>query len=200
MPLTDLLGYAASLTVIAAFCMRTMLPLRILAIASNVLFAMYGLFDHVYAVLVLHAVLFPINLYRLLPILRLRRSFRASKVGGLSIGQYLPLLRQRRLTAGTKLFSKGDAADSLFYVGQGELDVVEIGAVCHPGDWIGEIGVFAPDHRRTASIACRTDCVLFELSERKAQELCFQDPAFGYALLKLIAMRYVSSARLYASR
>ncbi|MFI5025115.1 MAG: cyclic nucleotide-binding domain-containing protein [Alphaproteobacteria bacterium] len=177
-----------------------MLPLRILAIASNVLFSMYGLFDHHNAVLVLHAALFPINLYRLLQILRLLRSVRASQVGGLAVGQFLPLLRQRRLPAGATLFRAGDTADSLFYVGQGELDVVELGVVCHAGDWIGEIGVFAPDQRRTATITCRTDCVLFELSEGKAKELCFQDPAFGYALIKLIAMRYVASARLYASR
>jgi len=38
----EVLGYAASATVLASFCMSTMIPLRILALASNVLFAPYG--------------------------------------------------------------------------------------------------------------------------------------------------------------
>ena len=35
----DLLGYAASATVLATFCMNTMIPLRATAILSNILFA-----------------------------------------------------------------------------------------------------------------------------------------------------------------
>ena len=38
---TDLIGYAASATVLATFCMTTMLYLRLLAIASNLLFHVF---------------------------------------------------------------------------------------------------------------------------------------------------------------
>ena len=67
----ELLGYAASLAVLLTFCMSTMIPLRILALASNVLFILYGYFDNLQPVLLLHATLLPVNLYRLFQFQRL---------------------------------------------------------------------------------------------------------------------------------
>ena|SRR5579863_1628326 len=62
----NLLGSIASASVLATFCMSTMLPLRAVAICSNVLFAAYGSVAHIYPVLVLHIILLPINFVRLL--------------------------------------------------------------------------------------------------------------------------------------
>ena len=61
----NLLGYIASASVFATFCMSAMVPLRAVAILSNVLFAAFGALAHVYPVLVLHAVLLPVNVGRL---------------------------------------------------------------------------------------------------------------------------------------
>jgi hypothetical protein len=61
----EVLGYAASACVLASFCMRAMIPLRVTAICSNVLFAVFGGVAHIYPVLVLHVVLFPVNVARL---------------------------------------------------------------------------------------------------------------------------------------
>jgi CRP/FNR family cyclic AMP-dependent transcriptional regulator len=61
----DLLGYSAALAVLAAFCMSSIVHLRIVAVLSNVLFALYGLLDHLYPVFLLHAILLPINLWKL---------------------------------------------------------------------------------------------------------------------------------------
>lgn len=61
----DLVGYAASASVLATFCMSTMVPLRAVAIFSNILFATFGALAHVYPVLVLHLILFPVNGVRL---------------------------------------------------------------------------------------------------------------------------------------
>ena len=44
----DFVGYLAALTVLATFCMDTIVPLRGLAIASNVLFILYGIAGHLY--------------------------------------------------------------------------------------------------------------------------------------------------------
>jgi hypothetical protein len=62
---TNLLGFAASFAVLATFMMRTMLPLRMIAIASNVLFIAYGYLAHILPVLCLHIALLPINVARL---------------------------------------------------------------------------------------------------------------------------------------
>ena len=59
--------------VLATFCMQTMMPLRLTAILSNILFASFGLWAHIYPVMILHLILFPVNALRLLQIRRLVR-------------------------------------------------------------------------------------------------------------------------------
>jgi len=61
----DIVGYAAALAVLASFCMSTIVSLRVLAIVSNVLFGLYGLLAHLYPVFLLHAILLPINAFKL---------------------------------------------------------------------------------------------------------------------------------------
>jgi hypothetical protein len=62
---TDLVGFAAAFAVLASFCMTTIVSLRSVAIASNVLFILYGMLGHIYPVFFLHITLLPINLIKL---------------------------------------------------------------------------------------------------------------------------------------
>jgi len=64
--MADMLGYAASCAVLATFLMRTMVPLRLIAILSNVLFLAFGYIQNIHPVFFLHLVLLPINVWRLL--------------------------------------------------------------------------------------------------------------------------------------
>jgi len=61
----NLLGYAASCAVLTTFLMRTMVPLRLIAILSNILFLAFGYAQHIYPVFFLHLALLPINSWRL---------------------------------------------------------------------------------------------------------------------------------------
>jgi len=192
----DFLGYAASLAVFSTFCMRTMLPLRILGLTSNVLFSCYGYFDHVYPVLILHLALFPINIWRLSQVHKLVRAARSGAAVGLSMDSVLPFMRRRMATAGDVVFHKGDFADRLYYVGSGKLEIKELGIALSPGDVFGEIGIFSLERKRTATVVCTTDCELFELAEEKAKQLYFQNPSFGYAVIRLIIMRLIEDAHL----
>lgn len=64
--MTNVLGYAASCAVLGSFLMRTMVPLRLVAILSNVLFLAYGYIENIHPVVFLHMTLLPINVWRLL--------------------------------------------------------------------------------------------------------------------------------------
>ena len=68
------IGYLASALVLCTFLTRTMMPLRIIAIGSNVAFITYGTLLHLYPVLVLHVILLPINAWRLREIFQLVQS------------------------------------------------------------------------------------------------------------------------------
>ena len=72
MSVVELLGYAASLLVLATFCMRDMVSLRVLAIMSNLAFIGYAALAGIHPVLVLHALLLPMNAWRLVETLRQR--------------------------------------------------------------------------------------------------------------------------------
>jgi hypothetical protein len=92
--MSDALGYAASSAVLASFLMRSMVPLRLVAILSNLLFLSYGYFAQIQPVFVLHAALLPINLARL-----------AALGGGSGLGWLSPSRYFAWLTDGVRYIS-----------------------------------------------------------------------------------------------
>ena len=185
----DILGYAASLSVLATFCMSTMVPLRIIAIGSNVLFATFGALAHIHPVLVLHLILLPINTVRLVQLLRLIRGIKVACASDLSIDSLIPFMTHRRVEAGHTLIKKDENADTMYYLAKGEMQIAELGKLLQPGVVIGEIGIFARNQKRTATVVCVSDCEIYEMSESKAKQLYFQDRSFGLAVLQLIIAR-----------
>jgi CRP/FNR family cyclic AMP-dependent transcriptional regulator len=65
MRLSDGAGYLASALVVVAFCMKDIIPLRLTALGSNIAFLIYGLALGLTPVWLLHAVLLPVNGWRL---------------------------------------------------------------------------------------------------------------------------------------
>ena len=187
------LGYAASAAVLATFCMSTMIPLRVAALGSNVLFMAYGYADHLYPVFVLHAILLPVNALRLVQFQRLLRDMRDAHRKDLPIQSLLPYMTPKKYAAGETLVRKGESADRLYYLVNGELEVTEFNKVLMPGAIVGEIGVFAVNQLRTATVVCRTDCSLLELIGHKAKQLYFQDRSFSFAVLQVIIDRLIEN-------
>lgn len=68
----SMVGYIAALLVASTFCMKTMVPLRCFAIASNLCFIIYAYFTFpiLYPVLTLHGFLLPLNCHRLISLLK----------------------------------------------------------------------------------------------------------------------------------
>jgi CRP/FNR family transcriptional regulator, cyclic AMP receptor protein len=65
MSLPNAAGYLASALVVLAFCMREIIPLRLAALGSNIAFLAYGIALGLSPVWLLHAILLPINGWRL---------------------------------------------------------------------------------------------------------------------------------------
>ncbi|MEF2279151.1 hypothetical protein V3W47_12650 [Deinococcus sp. YIM 134068] len=68
--MSEPLGYLASGLVLATFCTRDMVPLRALAITSNLAFIAYAVGAGLHPVLLLHALLLPLNAWHLIGALR----------------------------------------------------------------------------------------------------------------------------------
>lgn len=105
-------------------------------------------------------------------------------------------MSHRFVNAGQVLMSKGDKADRMYYLANGKMEVRELGKIIEPGAILGEIGIFARDQKRMATVVCVTDCELYEMSESKAKQLYFQDRSFGLAVLQLIIARLLEDMRL----
>jgi hypothetical protein len=177
------------LLVLASF-VRTMVPLRTITVASNVALLVAGLLAHSPAHILVYLGLIPLNTWRLMEIRRLtRRVEKASSDGDLSGIWLKPYMKPRRLRAGEVLFHRGDEADSLYLLVDGELELVEIGKRQAAGELFGEISFFSPDRRRTLTARCATDCLVLGIDEPAFKQLYFQNPKFAFQISNLIAYR-----------
>lgn len=190
----DMLGWVAAAMTLAAFMMRSMMPLRWCAIGSNCAFIGYGLLSHVWPVLLLHSVLLPFNIVRLIEMRRLVDRVRVAAQGTLSADWLRPYSQTMRLDAGETLFSRGDAADRTYFLLEGRLRLPLIGVVLEPGALVGEIAVFATDGRRTQTVIAAEPCTLLMIDNASLRQLYFQNPQFGFHLIGLISRRLTADA------
>ena len=180
---------AGLLVVISAF-VRTMIPLRWLAVAGNFGFIVFGALHPQWLTLVVAAVLLPINVYRARQMMRLTRRVRAAEASGDSSVLWLrPYMKSRRLQAGEVVFRKGDLADQLYCLVDGQVELVEIGQRLEPGRIFGEIAFFAPDRQRTLTARCVDAATVLMIDEVTLKQLYHQNPSFGFHLITLVAAR-----------
>lgn len=195
MTITDLFGYAAAALVLLTFSMKTMVPLRLAGIASNIFFITYGYLSGATPVLSLHLILLPLNTLRLYQIMHLVRDVEhASKAHGEPNIEWLQSMGSDRwLKAGETLFLKDDPADRMFFIVSGTFRVVELGIEVHKGQLLGEIGLLSRKHARTQTVECLTDGRLLEITYDRVKQLYFQSPKFGFFFLRLVVQRLLDN-------
>ncbi len=197
MTLADVLGYIAAFLVFLTFSMKTMVPLRIVGICSNVFFIAYGYLAPAYPLLVLHTCLLPLNIFRLQQMLTLVRQIGEATQGDLNMEWLKPFTTKRTVKAGDVLFRKTDKADSMYFVVSGEFEVSELGVSIGAGQVLGELGLLAPDQVRTQTIRCVKDAEILHIAYDQVRQLYFQNPKFGFYFLQLTSRRlFENIARL----
>jgi hypothetical protein len=189
MDLVTLIGFIAAGLVIATLSMRTMVPLRMIGIASNVAFVTYGYYIGSLPTVVLHSVLFPLNVYRLHEMLKLVREVKAASRGDNSMDWLKPFMTKRAMRSGEYLFRKGDSADEMYFLLSGRLHLDELDIELQPGAVVGELGFLAPDGTRTQSLRCSETGSILTVSYERIEELYYQNPTFGFYFLRLASSR-----------
>jgi phosphotransferase system glucose/maltose/N-acetylglucosamine-specific IIC component len=189
-------GALAAVLVIVSSFVKTMIPLRCLAVGGNLGFFVYGLLHPSVVMMLLHGALLPVNIYRALEMVRLTRRVRAASAAGDLSGVWLkPYMRRKRLKAGAVLFRKGDPADHLYFLSEGQMEFVEIGEAMEAGRLFGEIAFFALDKRRTLTARCTTHCTLLRIDEATFRQLYFQNPEVGFEIVTLVAGRLLADRK-----
>lgn len=189
----EAIGYLAALITVATFYMKTMIPLRMVGIASNVTWIAYGALAGVYPPLVLHVLLLPLNAIRLRQMIKLVNRVRVVTQDDPSMTWLKPFMSQRRIAAGTVIFRKDDPADEMLYIVGGRFRLVESGIELNAGSLVGELGLLSPDQRRTQTLECVEEGQCLTISYDQLKQLFVQNPQFGFFFLRL------TTARLFAN-
>jgi CRP/FNR family transcriptional regulator, cyclic AMP receptor protein len=197
MSVAEVSGYVAATLVFMTFYMKTMVPLRVIGICSNCSFIMYGYLDGLYPVLILHAILLPLNSLRLREMLQLTKRVREAAHGDPNMDWLKPFTSMRRVKAGEIVFHKADVANGMFVVLSGHFRLVETGIDIVSGDVVGEFALLTPEHSRTQTLECVEAGILLQISYGQIEQLFFQNPKFGFYFLQLITRRLLQNmARL----
>jgi hypothetical protein len=200
MNVADFAGYLASFLVFSTFYMKRMIPLRLIAIASNIAFITYAWLDDLTPILVLHGALLPLNLYRLVELRRLIARVVKASNEDFSIDSLLPLMQRSEIDAEDILFKANDAASALYYVVKGTLHLPEVDKEVGPGALLGEFALFSDTGRRTATAIAKTDCVVMALTKSAVLSALVQYPQLGIHLLKMVTVRMLENARMHSPR
>lgn len=111
-----------------------------------------------------------------------------------------PYLTQHNIRAGDLLIKQGDTDRTMYFLGQGSLQVFVTGgppgsnriAILRAGSVVGEPGMFS-DGARMANVEAMTPCAVWALRGPRMEELIQRSPALALELLRaaggVMAMR-----------
>ena len=185
MSIQDALGYLAALLVFTTFYMKTMIPLRLVAISSNIAFISYGFAEGLDPVLLLHITLLPLNVYRLVQILRFTRQVDDVANGDMCFASLLPHMTRLPCKRDEILFKKGDLGNNIYFLVSGEIVFPELEETLVPGNKLKAIVLLSPEGRRTASAVCASDGEIYSLNRANLQDIYHQDPKLAFALVHI---------------
>ena len=179
----------ASVFLVATTTMRTMIPLRLFSILTNLVLIATAIPVHNYPTIVLQVVVLGLNSYRLHQMLQLVRDVKRSVSSNLSIDWLKPFMTERKYRVGEVLFYKDEKADSMFYIVSGHYRLVESGIELAVGAIVGEFGMLSPSNVRTQTLECIADGLILSVTYDRVEQLYVQNPAFGFYFLKLVTAR-----------
>lgn len=179
----------ASVFVVATTTMRTMIPLRVFGILTNLVLIATAVPAHNYLVILVQLVVLGLNSYRLHQMLQLVRDVKRSVSSDLSMEWLKPFMTERKCASGEVLFYKDEKADSMYYIVSGRYRLVESGIEVPVGAITGEFGMLSPSNVRTQTLECVEGGTILSVTYDQVEQLYVQNPAFGFYFLKLVSAR-----------
>jgi len=180
---------AAAVLFLLAFLVRNMLPLRVLALLASLCVIAGGYFSSNMLITGFGALAALANLYRFFQVQNTSRRIRRTRHYGYELDALLPLMSKVEYANGQTIFVKGDPADRLYVLVSGDVAIVEHNVRVEKGALFGEFGLFTGSGTRTSSAKCLSDVELRTMTSTEVDKLYFNQPEFGYALVKLMATR-----------
>src|SRR5262245_43973140 len=117
----------ATVFVIATTTMRTMIPLRVFGILTNLIVIATAIPRRNYLLILVQALVLVLNSYRLHQMLQLVKDVKRSVSSDLSMEWLKPFMTERKCGTGEVLFYKDEKAEDMLYIVSGRFRLVESG-------------------------------------------------------------------------
>jgi len=120
-----------------------------------------------------------------------------SRVDAVTIARLVGMLHARRFATGAVIFSRGDPADGMYFISNGEVEVevpdqpVRLGE----GDFFGEIALLQHDATRTATVTAVRPTDLLVLSAPDFRRMIHHNPELDRAVRETAAQRREDTRR-----
>ncbi|MFM7344850.1 MAG: cyclic nucleotide-binding domain-containing protein [Tagaea sp.] len=183
----QILAFAAAGAAIASAAMRTTPLLRTVGMLAAVLASACGLIAGPAWLALAAGLVLAAHAWRLLEARAL-----VAQLEGAEAPQptaLFALARQERCPADTVLFRKDETGDAMFLIVEGWVELVEIGKRLGPGQILGEVAMVVPSHKRSLTAKTVTPVTLARMTRRDMELTALQNPAFGFAMLRLVSRR-----------
>lgn len=107
------------------------------------------------------------------------------------IARLVGMLHARKFSAGAVIVSRGDAADGMYFIASGEVEVEipDNPVRLSEGDFFGEIALITHEARRTATVVATRPTDLLVLSAPDFRRLMAQSPDLDHAVRETAAQR-----------
>ena len=110
-------------------------------------------------------------------------------------------LRVEELPPGSVLFREGECGDYFYVIREGQFEVLQavdtpeerVIAVRGPGDFFGELSLFNPDGRRTATVRSKGKATLWAISHDQFDKLIQRQPTVAYELARMLSERLTAA-------
>jgi CRP/FNR family cyclic AMP-dependent transcriptional regulator len=195
-------GWGAVAASLFAFYSKTMIPLRIAIIGANCLSIVWGFYTGNMPNLVLNCLLLPLNILRLREMYHLVSDVRAANNTAArepaDFEWLKPYMREISFAAGSAIFQKGDEAEAAYVIGEGQVALPELGVILGPGSLMGEMGLFSSANKRMSGASCMSDVRAWRISYSDFEQLYFQNPQFGFHIMRLMVRRMENNLARFA--
>jgi voltage-gated potassium channel len=113
-----------------------------------------------------------------------------SSLDAVAISELAGMLKARKLPRDAVIIRKGDEAESMYFIANGEVEVVlpDTSVRLYQGDFFGEMAVLGRT-RRTATVIARQPCELLVLDAADVHKFIEQNPRVEAAVREAMAAR-----------
>ena len=196
----EYVGYVGSFLMFSTFWMKTMIPLRLAGIAANCAMIVYAAAVGLYPMVAMQMLMLPVNIFRLVQMRGLLLRVSQASDGSFRPDALLPFMDKESHADGDVLFAKGDSSHKLYLIREGHVRLKELDHVLEPGEMLGEIGILSDTNRRTATAVCEGEVQLLSITREDVTQLFFQNPEFGFFLMRLVTDRLLANQSALLSR